>query len=83
MSRAMAPRAHLLDTVKLTREWGGWRAGTIGAVVSERPESALVEILSEDAADETGLPKTDLLDDLISVPYSALQVVEPAPALAR
>jgi len=79
----MARRAHLLDTVELTCEWDGWPAGTVGAVVSERSESAVVEIASEATIGETGLPSHDLLDDLISVPYTALHVVEPAPALSR
>jgi len=79
----MARRAHLLDTVRLTCARDGWPAGTVGAVVSERLDSAVVEIASEATVGETGLPASDLLDDLISVPFSALHVIEPAPALAR
>lgn len=79
----MARRAHTLDTVRLTRDIDGWPAGTIGAVVSERPESALVEVVSDAVVGATGLPRTDLLDDMISVPYAALDVVWPAPAIAR
>lgn len=79
----MARRAHILDTVRLTREVGGWPAGTIGAVVSEWPESALVEVVSEAAVDASGLPRADLFDDMISVPYAALEIVRPAPAVAR
>ena len=79
----MARRPHILDTVKLTRDWGGWPAGTLGAVVSERTEAALVEVDSETTSDETGLPTTDLLDDLVSVPYAALHVVDSLPAVAR
>jgi len=79
----MARRVQLLDTVELTCEWDGWPAGTIAAVVSERPESAVVEIASEATIGKTGLPTSDLLDDLVSVPYTALHVVKPAPALSR
>ncbi len=79
----MARRPHILDTVKLTHDWDGWPAGTVGAVVSECPETALVEVVSETTSDETGLPTTDLLDDLISVPYTALHLVDPLPALPR
>jgi hypothetical protein len=79
----MARRAHILDTVRLTREIDGWPAGTIGAVVSERPESALVEVVSDATVDAIGLPRTDLLDDMVSVPYAALDIVRPAPAVAR
>lgn len=46
-------------------------------------DSAVVEIASEATVGETGLPASDLLDDLISVPFSALHVIEPAPAPAR
>ncbi len=79
----MARRVHTLDTVRLTREIDDWPMGTIGAVVSERSESALVEVVSDVVADATGLPRTDLLDDMISVPYAALDVVRPAPEVAR
>lgn len=79
----MARRPHLLETVELTCTWDGWPAGTVGAVVSKRCESAVVEIASEATIGETGLPASDLLDDLISVPYTALHVVAPAPARSR
>jgi len=61
-------RPRVLDTVELTREVSGVPAGTIGAIVTEYPASALVEIV--------GIPEGDLLDDLISVPYEAVRVVE-------
>src|SRR5690349_15531704 len=64
---AMARRAHTLDTVKLLRDWDGWPAGTVGAVVSEHPETALVEIVTESTPDADGLPERALLDDLITV----------------
>ena len=79
----MARRAHTLDTVKLLRDWEGWPAGTVGAVVSEHPETALVEIVTESTTDADGLPERGLLDDLITVPYSALDVVGPAAAHTR
>jgi hypothetical protein len=79
----MARRAQTLDTVKLLRDWEGWPAGTVGAVVSEHPETALVEIVTDASTDADGLPERELLDDLITVPYSALDVVGPAAAHAR
>jgi len=74
----MESRAHELDTVRLLREVDGWPAGTIGAVVSEYPETALVEVATEGRLDERGLPERDLFEDLVSVPYDALAVVERA-----
>jgi hypothetical protein len=79
----MARRAHTLDTVKLLRDWEGWPAGTVGAVVSEHPETALVEIVTDATTDAAGLPEHELLDDLITVPYSALDVIGPAATHAR
>lgn len=79
----MARHAHTLDTVRLTREIDGWPAGTVGAVVSERAEVALVEVVSDADVDTAGLPRVDLLDDLIWAPYAALDIVRPAPAVAR
>lgn len=80
---AMARRARTLDTVKLTRDCEGWPVGTIGAVVSEYPETALVEVVTHAGADTNGLPRRDLFDDLVTVPYGALHVVEPAATHAR
>lgn len=74
----MEPRAHELDTVRLLREVDGWPAGTVGVIVSEYPETALVEAATEGRLDERGLPKSDLFDDLVSVPYDALAVIERA-----
>src|SRR5215211_539088 len=79
---AMARRAHTLDTVKLLEDWDGWPAGTMAAVVSEQPDSALVEIVT-DTDSEKGLPSRELLDDVIAVPYRALEVVQPARAETR
>ena len=79
----MARRARTLDTVKLLREWEGWPAGTVGAVVSAHPETALVEIVTDATADHDGLPERELLDDLITVPHSALDVFGPAAAHPR
>lgn len=75
-------RAHVLDTVELIRDIDGWPAGTLGAVVSAYPNSALVEMATEQRLDD-GLPAHELLDDLVSVPYDALRVIEAAPAAAR
>lgn len=77
----MARRAHTLDSVKLTRDVAGWPAGTVGVVISTHPETALVEV-SETWVDHSGLPTRGLLDDLVTVPYAALQVVESASAVA-
>jgi hypothetical protein len=74
----MESRAHELDTVRLLREVDGWPAGTIGAVVSEYPATALVEVAGDGRLDEHGLPERDLFDGLVSVPYGALAVVERA-----
>jgi hypothetical protein len=79
----MARRAHTLDTVKLLRDWDGWPAGTVGAVVSAHPDTALVEVVTDATVDADGLPERGLLDDLITVRYSALEVVGPAAAHAR
>lgn len=79
----MVRRAHKFDTVRLTRVVDGWPAGTVGAVVSEHPETALVEVVSDGVVDGGGLPTGDLLDDLISVPYAALEIVRPARAISR
>jgi hypothetical protein len=69
-------RPHELDTVELLRDVDGWPAGTVGAVVSSYPKSALVEVASEDLS-------RDLLEDLVSVAYSDLRVVEPATKTLR
>lgn len=68
-------RAHELDTVELTRESGGFPAGTIGAVVSAHPSSALVEVVD-------GEESRDLFDDLVSVSYEDLRVVQRATSSA-
>ncbi len=65
----MSRKAHESDIVKLRESVDGWPAGTIGAVVSEYPHSALVEIATDD-------PERGMLEDLISAPYEQLQVVE-------
>jgi len=46
--------------------------------VSDYPETALVEVATEGRLDERGLPERDLFEDLVSVPYDALAVVERA-----
>lgn len=79
----MARRARTLDTVELARDCEGWPVGTVGAVVSEYPQTALVEIATDPGADTDGLPRRDLFHDLVTVPYSALHVVERAATHAR
>jgi hypothetical protein len=64
----MSRKAHEYDTVKLLESVEGWPAGTIGAVVSEYPESALIEIATDD-------PKRGMLENLISAPYDQLLVI--------
>lgn len=75
----MVGRAHELDVVALRKPVGRFPAGTSGTVVSEDPESALVEIVT-DAQTTGGFPTRDLLDDLIDVPYEDLDVLRPARA---
>lgn len=79
----MPRRAHVLDTVRLLRPIGEWPAGTIGAVVSERADAALVEVDSEHVVDGEGLPSGELLEELIAVPYAALEVLEARPLPAQ
>jgi hypothetical protein len=50
--------------------------------VAEDPESALVEIVTDDQT-TGGFPTRDLLDDLIDVPYEDLEILRPARATAR
>lgn len=63
----MTIREH--DTVELIKDVDGWPAGTIGAVVSMYPHSALVEVDDPDG-------ERELLEDLVSVPHEALRVVD-------
>jgi hypothetical protein len=79
----MTSRAHELDYVELLEECDGWPAGTCGTVVAEEPDTALVEVATEDRVDAGGLPRRELFDDLLSAPYDALRVVEPARATTR
>jgi hypothetical protein len=79
----MRRRARTLDTVKLLRDWEGWPAGTLGTVVSEHGDTALVEVSTEADVDEHGLPRRNLFDDLIAVPYDAVVVVNAAAAATR
>jgi hypothetical protein len=80
MDDDMAGRAHELDTVVLRKSVGSWPEGTMGAVVDERPDTALVEV------DERVFRASRIPDDqwltaaLIDVPYADLTVVERAEA---
>jgi hypothetical protein len=78
----MARRARELDTVELVGGVHGWPSGTVGAVIAEYSETALVEISTESRVDEDGFPGRELLDDLITVSYDSLHVIEPAAATA-
>jgi hypothetical protein len=75
----MAQRARDLDTVKFLKGVDGWSPGTTGVVVSEDPNSALVEIVTDDLVDHEGFPLRDLMDDLVDVPYEDLQVIHSPP----
>lgn len=72
----MTLEIHEHDTVKLLKEVDGVPAGTIGAVVSEYPATALVEF--SDPSDER-----DLFEDLVSVPYEHLSLVQSSAETAR
>lgn len=76
----MTSRAHELDYVELLQDVEGAQAGSRGTVVSEYEGSALVELATETAREPGGLPARELLDDLVTVPYSALRVLERAHA---
>lgn len=78
----MARRAHELDVVSLRKPVGRFPAGTSGTVVAEDPESALVEIATDDQTTD-GFPTRDLLDDLVDVPYENLEVLRPARTTSR
>ena len=78
----MARRARELDTVEFVGGVHGWPSGTVGAVIAEYSETALVEISTESRVDEDGFPSRELLDDLITVSYDSLHVIEPAAATA-
>lgn len=71
----MARRARDLDYVKLLREVDGWPAGTEAVVIAEEPDSALLEVLTEDQVDDEGFPLRDLFEDLVSVDYEDLEVL--------
>lgn len=65
--------------MRLLHSTGAWPAGTTGAVVAEQADFALIEVVTDAHTDEHGLPERDLFDDLLAVPYGALEVVERAP----
>jgi hypothetical protein len=71
----MEGRARDLDAVEFLSAAGGWPIGTVGTVVAEDPETALVEVNTEWLVDEAGLPMRDLMDDLVDVPYEDLRVI--------
>jgi hypothetical protein len=71
----MERRARELDTVRFLKPVGTWPAGTEGVVVAEDPATALIEVVTEYLVDADGLPVRDLLDDLVDVNYSDLEVM--------
>jgi hypothetical protein len=79
----MARQPRDLDYVRLLRAVDGWPAGTEAVVIAEEPESALLEVLTEDQVDEEGLPLRDLFEDLVSVDYEDLEVVDAVSDRAR
>jgi hypothetical protein len=72
----MRQRVRDLDTVKFLKAVGEWPAGTVGVVIAEEPRSALVEVVTEDQVDDEGFPLRDLLDDLVHVDYTDLEVLD-------
>lgn len=72
------PSAHVLDTVRLRHPVEGWPEGTLATVVDAREHGAIIEVVTDAETDSAGLPARDLLDDLISVPYEAIQVIDAA-----
>jgi hypothetical protein len=73
---AMTARARELDTVELVEAIDGWPAGTFAVVVAEELRTALVEVVTEYLVDSDGFPLRDIFEDLVSVPYDQLRVVE-------
>jgi hypothetical protein len=72
---AVVRHARELDYVELLVDAGDWPAGTKGTVVSEDPETALVEVSEKYWDwDPAGLPK---LDPFLDVPYADLKIVDP------
>jgi hypothetical protein len=73
---AMTARPRELDTVEFVEDIDGWPAGTSAVVVAEELRTALVEVVTEDLVDRDGFPLRDLFEDLVSVPYDQLRVVD-------
>jgi hypothetical protein len=71
----MTARARDLDTVKFLKHVDGWPAGTVGVVIAEDPDSALIEVVTDDQVDEEGFPLRDLFEDLVDVAYEDLEVL--------
>lgn len=78
----MERQARELDVVELVSAVGDWAIGTRGVVVSKYPDTALIEVTTEDHIGVADLPKRQLFDDLFSAPYAALRVVSSAAAPA-
>ena len=75
---AMIRHAHELDYVEILVDIGEWSAGTRGTVISEDPDTALVEVSEEfSGTDAHGFPLRDLIEVLVDVPYDDLKIVDP------
>jgi hypothetical protein len=72
----MATDLHPLDTVRLTQPVDGLAPGTVGTVVEDLGEQALVEVAEQQS-------RGALLEDLVVVPYASLELVQRAPVAAR
>jgi hypothetical protein len=73
--RMTPSRAHELDSVRLTRAVDGRPPGTLGAVIREDADTALVEVV-ETEFDQDGLPVHGLFEMVVDVPCDALDVVQ-------
>ena len=79
----MARQPRDLDIVRFLKAVDGWPVGTEGVVIAEEPRSALIEIVTEDQVDDEGFPLRDLFEDLVSVDYEDLEVIDAVSDRAR
>lgn len=70
----MALKLRELDPIVLSKPVDGWPAGSHGVVVSLDGAIPLVEMATE-AYVVDGLPRRELFDDLVDVPYDAIKGV--------
>jgi hypothetical protein len=73
----MGRHARELDYVELLVPVDEWAAGTRGTVISEDPETALVEVSPDYyGTDAEGFPLRDLFEVLVDVPYEDLKIID-------